>query len=85
MLAFQQVMLEDEVLCEPARQAITAGATASAGWRQAMDAEIAGYEAAETSISGRDPAISSISATECSMRWPDDGSRCRKPVPAFRP
>jgi phosphoenolpyruvate-protein phosphotransferase (PTS system enzyme I) len=46
ILAFQIAMLEDETLAEPAFAAILAGAPADRAWRAALDAEIAGYEAA---------------------------------------
>src|SRR5690606_30203048 len=39
--------LEDEELARPAFEAIAAGAPADAAWRDALDAEIAAYEAAE--------------------------------------
>ncbi len=47
ILAFQIAMLEDEALSGPAFAEIAAGATADGAWQKALDAEIAGYEAAE--------------------------------------
>jgi phosphoenolpyruvate-protein phosphotransferase (PTS system enzyme I) len=47
ILAFQIAMLEDETLAAPAYEAIKGGAGADKAWRGAIDAEIAGYEAAE--------------------------------------
>jgi phosphotransferase system enzyme I (PtsI) len=47
MIAFQAVMLEDEELIRPAVAAIADGTAADVAWEAAMDAEIAGYAAAE--------------------------------------
>ena len=47
ILEFQIAMLEDDALVGPAQAAIAEGLPADAAWRQALDAEIAGYEAAE--------------------------------------
>ena len=47
MLAFQLAMLEDEALSAPALAAIASGTAAHIAWAQAMDAEIAGYDASE--------------------------------------
>jgi phosphotransferase system enzyme I (PtsI) len=47
ILAFQIAMLEDESLRAGAFAAIGAGADADSAWRAALEAEIAGYEAAE--------------------------------------
>lgn len=44
ILEFQIAMLEDDALSSPAFAAIAAGRPADAAWRQALDAEIAGYE-----------------------------------------
>ena len=40
-------MLEDETLTEPAFAAIAEGTAAGDAWGDAIDAEIAGYEASE--------------------------------------
>ena len=45
MLEFQVALLEDDVLAEPAFSAIVAGHAADHAWQQAMQQEIAGYEA----------------------------------------
>ncbi|CCV09754.1 phosphoenolpyruvate--protein phosphotransferase [Mesorhizobium sp. STM 4661] len=47
ILEFQVAMLEDDALTGPAFVAITAGQPADAAWRQALDAEIAGYETSD--------------------------------------
>ncbi|MDQ0473572.1 putative PEP-binding protein [Labrys wisconsinensis] len=47
ILAFQVAMLEDAALAEGAFHAIEAGIPADHAWRQALAAEIEGYEAAE--------------------------------------
>lgn len=47
MLAFQLAMLEDDALSAPALMAVASGAAAHVAWADALDAEIAGYEAAE--------------------------------------
>ncbi len=47
MLEFQQAMLEDELLSEPAFQAITRGTDAAAAWTAALDEQVATYDAAE--------------------------------------
>lgn len=47
MLGFQIAMLEDDALSEPALAAIAAGTPAALAWGEAMDVEIAGYEASE--------------------------------------
>ena len=47
ILEFQAAMLEDEALAEGAYDAIAAGVAADHAWRSALDAEIAGYRAAE--------------------------------------
>src|SRR5690606_29188408 len=44
---FQIAMLEDDALTGPAHERIAAGMQADAAWRETLDAEIAGYEAAE--------------------------------------
>ncbi len=47
MLAFQLAMLEDDALSAPALMAVDSGAAAHVAWADALDAETAGYEAAE--------------------------------------
>ncbi|WP_235974704.1 phosphoenolpyruvate--protein phosphotransferase [Stappia albiluteola] len=47
ILEFQLAMLEDDALAEPAYEMIAAGASALAGWRAAMDAQITGFETAD--------------------------------------
>jgi phosphotransferase system enzyme I (PtsI) len=47
ILEFQVVMLEDELLSAPAFGAIAAGRPAHEAWRDALDAEAAGYESAD--------------------------------------
>jgi phosphotransferase system enzyme I (PtsI) len=47
MLEFQVAMLEDDALTEGAFGAIATGAAADQAWRSVLDAEIAGYRAAE--------------------------------------
>ncbi|CAN7195543.1 phosphoenolpyruvate--protein phosphotransferase [Mesorhizobium amorphae] len=47
ILEFQIAMLEDDALSGPAFAAIASGQPADAAWRQALDAEIAGYEASD--------------------------------------
>ena len=47
ILEFQVALLEDDVLAEPAFSAIVAGRAADHAWLQAMEQEIAGYEAAD--------------------------------------
>ena len=47
MLAFQLAMLEDDVLSAPAFSAIESGAGAHIAWMDALNGEIAGYEASE--------------------------------------
>lgn len=47
ILEFQIAMLEDDALSSPAFAAIAAGRPADAAWRQALDAEIGGYEISE--------------------------------------
>lgn len=47
ILEFQIAMLEDDALTGPAHERIAAGMQADAAWRETLDAEIAGYEAAE--------------------------------------
>ena len=47
ILEFQVAMLEDDALTEGAYDAISAGVAADHAWRSALDAEIAGYRAAE--------------------------------------
>jgi phosphoenolpyruvate-protein phosphotransferase (PTS system enzyme I) len=47
MLAFQLAMLEDEALSAPALASIESGAAAHTAWSDAMNAEIAGYEASD--------------------------------------
>jgi phosphoenolpyruvate-protein phosphotransferase (PTS system enzyme I) len=47
ILEFQVAMLEDDALTEGAYDAISAGIAADHAWRSALDAEIAGYRAAE--------------------------------------
>ena len=49
ILEFQVAMLEDEGLSAPSLDTILAGADAASAWAVALDAEIAGYEAAEDS------------------------------------
>src|SRR5690349_4436656 len=46
MIAFQSAMLEDPELSAPVLSAIEEGAAADVAWTEAMNAEIAGYEAA---------------------------------------
>lgn len=45
MLAFQLAMLEDDALSAPALSAIQSGVGAHVAWADAMNAEVAGYEA----------------------------------------
>ncbi|RXT54313.1 phosphoenolpyruvate--protein phosphotransferase [Bradyrhizobium betae] len=47
ILEFQIAMLGDDALAEGAYEAVAAGAAADDAWRAALDAEIAGYRAAE--------------------------------------
>jgi phosphotransferase system enzyme I (PtsI) len=47
ILGFQVAMLEDDALAEGAYHAIAAGIAADHAWRSALDAEIAGYRAAD--------------------------------------
>ncbi|MEJ8569939.1 phosphoenolpyruvate--protein phosphotransferase [Microbaculum marinum] len=47
ILEFQLALVEDEALSAPAFEAIDAGQPAEAAWRQALDAQIADYRAAE--------------------------------------
>lgn len=47
MLGFQVAMLEDGALSEDAFSAITEGVPAERAWRAALDAEVAGYRAAD--------------------------------------
>lgn len=47
ILIFQIAMLEDEALAAPAMSAIARGVPADQAWRDALDAEIAGYEEAD--------------------------------------
>ncbi|RWK41313.1 phosphoenolpyruvate--protein phosphotransferase [Mesorhizobium sp.] len=47
ILEFQLAMLEDDALTGPAFDAIAAGQPADAAWRQALDAEIVGYETSD--------------------------------------
>ncbi|MER9139296.1 phosphoenolpyruvate--protein phosphotransferase [Mesorhizobium sp. M0830] len=47
ILEFQIAMLEDDALSRPAFAAIGAGQPADVAWRQALDAEIAGYDASD--------------------------------------
>ena len=47
ILEFQIAMLEDDALSSPAFAAIMAGQPADAAWRQALDAEIAGYDVSD--------------------------------------
>jgi phosphotransferase system enzyme I (PtsI) len=47
MLGFQLAMLEDDLLSAPAFSAIESGVGAHVAWADALDAEIAGYEASE--------------------------------------
>ena len=47
ILEFQVALLEDEVLAEPAFSAIDAGRPADHAWLDAMQREIAGYEASD--------------------------------------
>jgi phosphotransferase system enzyme I (PtsI) len=47
VLEFQVAMLGDDALAEGAYEAIAGGAAADDAWRAALDAEIAGYRAAE--------------------------------------
>ena len=47
ILEFQVAMLEDDALADAAYEAISAGTAADHAWRSALDAEIAGYRAAE--------------------------------------
>lgn len=47
ILEFQIAMLEDDALAEGAYEAVAAGVAADDAWRAALDAEIAGYRAAE--------------------------------------
>jgi phosphotransferase system enzyme I (PtsI) len=47
ILAFQVALLEDDALAEAAYDAISTGIAADQAWRAALDAEIAGYRAAD--------------------------------------
>ncbi len=47
ILGFQVALLDDDALAEPAFAAIAGGQAADIAWRMALDAEIAGYEAAD--------------------------------------
>lgn len=47
ILGFQLALLEDDELVAPANAAIAAGMAADLAWKNAMDAEIAGYEVAD--------------------------------------
>ncbi|GAB2178509.1 phosphoenolpyruvate--protein phosphotransferase [Dongia sp. agr-C8] len=47
ILTFQVAMLEDEALTAPARAEIAGGSPADLAWRQALDAQIADYAAAD--------------------------------------
>ncbi len=47
MLEFQLAMLSDDALTAPAFSGIRAGSTADEAWNEALDAEIAGYEASD--------------------------------------
>ncbi len=47
ILEFQVALLEDDALAEAAYNAIAGGVAADQAWRSALDAEIAGYRAAE--------------------------------------
>ncbi|TGQ81572.1 phosphoenolpyruvate--protein phosphotransferase [Mesorhizobium sp. M8A.F.Ca.ET.208.01.1.1] len=47
ILEFHIAMLEDDALSGPAFASIASGKTADAAWRQALDAEIAGYDASD--------------------------------------
>ncbi len=47
ILGFQVAMLEDDALSAPALMAIDGGTPADTAWRDALDGEIAGYEASE--------------------------------------
>ena len=47
ILEFQVAMLEDDALAEGAYDAISVGVAADHAWRSALDAEVAGYRAAE--------------------------------------
>lgn len=47
ILEFQVAMLEDDLLSAPAFGAIAAGAPAHDAWREALDAEAAGYDSAD--------------------------------------
>ncbi|RWB96662.1 MAG: phosphoenolpyruvate--protein phosphotransferase, partial [Mesorhizobium sp.] len=47
ILEFQLAMLEDDALTGPAFAAIAVGQPADTAWRQALDAEIVGYETSD--------------------------------------
>lgn len=47
ILAFQVAMLEDDALSAPALMAVDGGTAAHTAWADALDGEIAGYEASE--------------------------------------
>ena len=47
ILEFQLALIEDPELTEPAHEAINSGLSAAQAWTQALDDQIAGYEAAE--------------------------------------
>lgn len=47
ILGFQVAMLEDDALSAPALSAIASGTTAHEAWTEALDGEIAGYEASD--------------------------------------
>jgi phosphotransferase system enzyme I (PtsI) len=47
ILGFQVAMLEDDALAAPALMAVDSGQAADAAWTQALDGEIAGYDASD--------------------------------------
>jgi phosphotransferase system enzyme I (PtsI) len=47
ILGFQVAMLEDDALAAPALMAIDGGTAADVAWSQALDGEVAGYEASD--------------------------------------
>ena len=69
ILEFQLAMLEDDALTGPAFAAIAPGTPADAAWRQALDAEIAGYETSdEDYFRARAADHAATSATGCCAR-----------------
>lgn len=68
ILEFQIAMLEDDALTGPAFAAIAAGQPADAAWRQALDAEIAGYETSDQDYFAHARPTCATSETRCCAR-----------------